>query len=181
MVGEKRYNTLRLKLSRLFVYSKWLKVSRKVESCSLGKAQTIGVTFAVSKPADLDQIHKVLKLLSKKGIKTLALGYIPEKKPDDFYLSEKSFNFFSDKDLDFLLQPKCQSALKFQDTEFDILIDLGTEQYYPMELLLIKSKARFKVGWYTQNSPFDFMINTKKEQGLDYYFSQVMHYLNNLK
>ena len=181
MVGDKKYNSLKLKLSRLFAYKKAIKAARVAETCSLDKAQTVGVTFAVRKPADLEQIRKVLKALAALKIKTFALGYIPEKKPGDFYLSEKSFNFFSDKDLDFLLQPKAEDALAFQDSVFDILIDLGTEQYYPMELLLNKSKAKFKVGWYCDNSPFDLMINTPKEQGLEYYFSQVLHYLKNLK
>ncbi|MBI9068756.1 MAG: hypothetical protein JEZ09_15785 [Salinivirgaceae bacterium] len=177
MVGTKKYSSLKLKISKLFITKS---IQRTIEVCSIDKAQKVGVTFAVRKASDLIIVKKIIKSLADKGLKTFALGYIPEKKPDDFYLSEKSLNFFSDKNLDWLLRPNSASALEFQESNFDILIDLGTEAYYPMDLLIRKSKAKFKVGWYCENSPFDFMINIEKNKGLEYYYTQVIHYLNNL-
>lgn len=177
MANEKRYNRLKLKLSKLFL-SKSLKNSQRITKvCSLQKASTIGITFAATSSTHLTKINKFIKELNSMGIKTSALGYIPEKKPTDFFLSEKTINFFYDKELDWLYRTKNLAALEFQETEFDILIDINSNAYYPMQLLLNKSKAQFKVGKFCENSPFDLMIDVKKSTDLQFYFDQTIHYL----
>jgi hypothetical protein len=181
MKTQKRYNSIKLRLSKLFLSSNPENSKRKVKTCSINKASKVGVSFVVKNPTELELIKKFLKQLSILGIKTFALGYIPEKKPHDFYLSEKSCNFFCDKELDWLLRPKTNAATEFQNSEFDILIDLGSYSYYPMQQLLINSKATFKVGWFTENSPFDLMMDIDPKKGLDFYFTQVMHYLSIIK
>lgn len=179
---KKKYNPLKLKFSKLFLHSFKKDAGRKSEIVPLKQAKSVGVTFVVMNPGELDIVKKVLKQIAALGIKTFALGYIPEKKPKDFYLSEKAFNFFHDKELDWLLRPKSAAALEFQNTNFDILIDLGSYDYYPMQYLLYKSKARFKVGWYIndEEGPFDFMMNIHRKEGHEYYISQVLHYLSKL-
>jgi len=178
MAKEKKYNRFKLNLSKWILAKGSNKIVHNPIACSLEKAKTVGITFIATSPKDLEEIKKFLKELSTKEIKTFALGYIPEKKPHDFYLSEKAFNFFYDKELDWLLQPKSSAALEFQKAEFDILIDFSTISYYPMEILLHNSKARFKVGQFIENSPFDLMINLKDSDNFRYYFEQVVHYLS---
>ncbi|MFA6402532.1 MAG: hypothetical protein WCX31_13070 [Salinivirgaceae bacterium] len=181
MIVQKKYNPIKLKLSKLFGGSGAENFKRKVKACSIEKAATVGVSFVVTSPNELEEIKKILKQLHSLGIKTFALGYIPEKKPHDFYLSEKSCNFFCDKELDWFLRPNNVAAAEFQNSTFDILIDLGSYSYYPMQHLLNNSKATFKVGWYTDNGPFDLMMNIDPKKGLDFYFTQVLHYLSILK
>jgi hypothetical protein len=126
----------------------------------------------------LIEINKFIKEINLMGITTSAIGYLPEKKQDDFFLSEKTITFFNDKELDWLYRLKNEEAIKFQNTQFDILIDINSCEYFPMYLLLQKSKALFKVGKLIKdNSPFDFMINIKKTSDLQFYFEQVVHYL----
>lgn len=178
MAKTKTYNKLKLKISKWVVAKALSKIKPNTKACSLEQASSIGVTFAATSQKDLEVIKKLLKELSAKGIKTFALGYIPEKKPSDFYLSEKAFNFFYDKELDWLLRPNSASALEFQSTKFDVLIDFGSISFYPMQVLIIQSNAQFKVGQYMDNSPFDLMINLKNQNDFRYYFDQVVHYLS---
>lgn len=180
MEQKKKYNALKLAMS------KWLKKPEKnqskrvVEVCSLNNAKTVGVTFVVWNQNEMELIKKFLKQLTNMGINTFALGYIPEKKPNDFYLSEKSCNFFYDKELDWFLRPNSTSAVEFREKKFDILIDIGGFSFYPLQHLLFAAKASFKVGRFVENSPFDFMLNIEPNKGNDYYFSQVIHYLSQL-
>lgn len=181
MVKQKKYNSLKLKLG------KW-KLNRLVKNsnrcaivCPLGQAKTIGISFTVNNQDELEKIRKILKRLAERNIQTYALGYIPVKKPNDFYLSQKSFNFFSDSDLDISLIPKSESVKEFIDTKFDILIDFGSEGYFPMNYMINVSKAAFKVGWFGNNQPFDLMLNIDKKAGVEYYFDQVLHYLEKIK
>lgn len=177
MQKVKKYNGLKLKLSKLVLEKHLKSVVHEPKTCSIENAKSVGITFAVTSRDQLDKIKKLLKELASMDIQTYALGYIPEKKPDDFYLSQKSFNFFYDKELDFLLRPKNESAIEFEHTPFDILIDFGSVDYYPMNVVIRKSKAKFKIGFYEEDGFFDLMINIKNKQDYKYFFEQVIHYL----
>ncbi len=181
MIKEKIYNSFKLKLSNWELKRSLKKENRIVKVCSLSQAKTIGISFIVNKQDDLEKIRRILKTLADKGIQTYALGYIPVKKPNDFYLSQKSFIFFSDADLDFLLRPKNNSVIEFINTKFDILIDFSSEGYFPMNYMLRKSKAGFKVGWYGEVQPFDLMLNIDKKADVEYYFEQALYYLEKIK
>lgn len=181
MVKQKKYNSLRLKLGK-WKLKRFLKANpRQTTVCSLANAKTIGISFAVNNHEELERIRKILRRLSERNIQTFALGYLPVKKPNDFYLSQKSFNFFSDSDLNFSLVPDNVAVKEFVDTKFDILIDFATEDYFPMDYVLNVSKASFKVGWFGNNQPFDLMLNIDKNAGVEYYFDQVLHYLDKIK
>ena len=177
MAVNKRYNSLKLKLSRWVLANNLKKAQRVIQICSLQNASTIGVTFVAKSPTHLKDVNKFIKELNTRGIKISALGYIPEKKPNDFFLSDKTINFFYDKELDWLYRSKNEEAIRFQNTEFDILIDIDGYEYFPMQLLLNSSKARFKVGRFCENSPFDLMIDVKKSSDIKFYFEQITHYL----
>ena len=178
MASPKRYNSLKLKLGRFFLERKLRRTKRNVQVCPIHQAKTVGITFVVNSPNDLENIRKYLKKLNDHGITTYSMGYIPVKKPHDFYLSQDNFNFFSDKELDWQLRPKSTDAIDFVNHKFDILIDMGTINYFPMYYLVSSSQAKFKVGLFDEHQPvFDFMINIDKKAGYDYYFDQVLHYL----
>lgn len=181
MVKQKKYNSLKHKLGKWKLNRLLKNNSREAVVCPLSQAKTIGISFTVNNQDELEKIRKILKRLAERNIQTYALGYIPVKKPNDYYLSQKSFNFFSDADLDFFLIPKSESVNEFINTKFDILIDFGSEEYFPMNYMINVSKAAFKVGWFGSNKPFDLMLNIDKKAGVEYYFDQVVHYLEKIK
>jgi len=181
MAKEKRYNSLKLKFGRYFLKRELKDFHRRVKPCSISNAENVGITFVVNDQDELEIIRKLLKKLNAAGLKTFALGYLPVKKPNDFYLSQKGFNFFSDADLDFVLRPKSEAVVEFLGTEFDLLIDFDTEKYFPMNYVLRTSKAKFKVGWYGDDLPFDLMMDIQRKAGLEYYLDQTMLYLEKIK
>ncbi len=180
MAEQKKYNSFKLMLGKRALRSKLSKRQPMVKSCSLKDAKTVGISFIAKQPAQIDGIKQFVRSLSENGIQTYVLGYIPVKKPDDFYLSQKGFNFFSDQELDFFLRPKSAQTDEFMNMKFDILIDLGSEQYFPMLYLLSLSQAKFKVGWATEPSPFDLTLSIDKSASQEYYFEQLTHYLTQL-
>ena len=183
MTEEKKYNRFKQKISNWLLQKDLKNNNRTVNVCSLQKAKSIGLTSVVASKKELDNIKVFYKKLLSEGIDISVVCYIPEKKPDDFYLSDKQFNFFHDKDLDFFYRLKKQEAIDFQNTDFDILIDINdANKWYPMHQLISKSKAKFKVGRFTtNNSPFDLMINIKESDEISYYFEQVLYYLEKFK
>jgi NDP-sugar pyrophosphorylase family protein len=178
MSNENKYNKLKQKIGK-WLLSKQLKNSnRSADFCSLQKAKKIGLTAVVFSKKELDSIKIFYKKIAALGVDVVAVCYIPEKKADDFYLSNKQFNFFHDKDLDFFYRIKKQEINDFQNTEFDILIDINcADKWLPINNLIKASKAKFKVGRFVENSPFDFMINIKDTDDNNFYYEQVMIYL----
>ncbi len=178
----KKYNPIKLKVAQWSLRRSVKKgTNRKVKVCSLDSAQTVGILFAIDDRKTLDKVRSMLKKLQQNNIQTYALGYIPVSKPDDFYLSQKGFNFFSDNDLSFFLAPNNEAAIEFMSAEFDILIDLYSEPYFPTNYIIQKSNAKFKVGCTCESKPFDLMIDVQNNTNADYYFEQVLHYLEMLK
>ncbi len=180
MASQKKYNAFKLMLGNRALRKLVRKRKPQLVACSLNNAKTVGITFIANQPSQIEAIKQFVKMLADKGIQPCVLGYIPVKKPDDFYLSQKGFNFFTDKELDYCLRPKGEQTHEFMTTKFDILIDIGSEQYFPMLYLLTASEAKFKVGWATEPSPFDLTLNIPKSASQSYYFEQVTHYLTQL-
>lgn len=182
MILEKKYNPIKLKIGQIKLNRIIKKAPvRNVKICPLGNIKTAGILFAINDQNSLEQIRRMLKKLQKREIKTYALGYIPVKKPDDFYLSQKGFNFFSDNDLNFFLMPKSETVQEFINAEFDVLIDIFSEQYLPNSFIINLAKTRFKVGGICERKPFDLMIDVDKQTEPEYYFDQVLYYLEKLK
>lgn len=177
MASEKKYNALKLRLSSLLLARNLKQEGRNVKVCNIQQAKTVGVTFVVNNKEHVKEVKGFLKELMDRGLKTFALGYIPVKKPDEYYLSQKAFNFFSDKDLDWLLRPVNGPANEFIKAPFDILIDIDSDEFFPMHYVIEKSKAGFKVGRFGQQQTFDFMMNINKSEGIKEYYTQLIHYL----
>jgi hypothetical protein len=180
MATQKKYNTFKLMLGRYALRNLLRKQKRHIVSCALKNAKTVGITFIANHPSQIEVVKQFVKSLADKGIQPCVMGYIPVKKPDDFYLSQKGFNFFSDKELDLSLRPTMPQTSEFINTKFDILIDIGSEHYFPMLYLISASEAKFKVGWANEPSPFDLTLSIPKSASQTYYFEQVTHYLTQL-
>jgi hypothetical protein len=106
------------------------------------------------------------------------LGFIDEKELPADYQSKLEFDFFTRKDLSRFYKPGGNTVKNFIQEDYDILIDLTSEEVIPLRYILNYSRARFKVGFYSEeNQPYyDLMINMKKYNMIDF-IDQVNHYL----
>ena len=89
---------------------------------------------------------------------TLLTYYHSDKLPDNVIpdpgkvlLSKNECNWFG--------KPTVAEALNFTCSDLDILIDLTSEECFPMQYIVVASKASFKVGRCAySNNPYDFMV-----------------------
>ena len=88
-----------------------------------------------------------------------------------------SKKLITDNDFDFLFRPKGAMATNFAKSQFDVLVDLNSAGYYPLRQMLYNSGARFRVGRYSDNQPFDLMISIGDDRDANYYFEQILFYL----
>lgn len=157
-----------------------LNANRRVVTCNLHSARSVGLLSNIEDEAHYEVVKSYVKYLKNEGIKEVkAMCYCHVKEQPDYLKPSINFDFLYKKEVNFLKKAKGQTVKNFTDTPFDILIDLSTRHETTLDFLLASSLARFKVGKYdVEHSLFyDFMINVDSNPSLDYYITQLNHYL----
>jgi hypothetical protein len=130
--------------------------------------------------------HKTIKryvahLKEEEGIrKIMAFGYFDGKEAPHYLQSKLEFDFFSKKDLNWMSKPSGLAVNNFVAESYDILIDLSMESYVPLRHVLNRSKAKFKVGLYSEENEkyYDLMISIQNAKSLPHFIEQVNYYLS---
>ncbi|MBN2274433.1 MAG: hypothetical protein JXR41_02900 [Bacteroidales bacterium] len=136
---------------------------RIVTICNIQHAKSIGLIYNATEFVSFEIIKDFAKKLSQHSNVSI-LGYVNSKKLIDHYLYRKGFDFFSRNDLNWYYKPVSEVTDVFVKKEFDILIDLSLEKYYPIQYIVALSPAKFKVGIFSQNEKhLDLMIDIEKE------------------
>ncbi len=147
-------------------------------SVFLDDANSIGLLFDAT---SLDERNIVLDFgeqLKKKGKQVKLLGYFDAKlKSSDF-----AFKHFDKKQLDWALRPKKEVMESFASKSFDLLVNLSQKAVAPLDYIAAHSKARFRVGPFTENTfCYDLMIDHDEKKGLEHFLKQVLHYLERMQ
>jgi hypothetical protein len=156
---------LKRKVGR-YVLDKQLRVKvRRMKSCNLREAKTIGLLFDATQPFSFEIIKDLVKDLSSTAKEVKVLGYVDSKQMIDHYLYRKGFEFFTRTHLNWFSKPQSDAVNDFIKKDFDILLNLSLEQSYPVNYIFALSNARFKAGrYFDDNMQADFMINIEKEK-----------------
>jgi hypothetical protein len=120
------------------------------------QAHHIGIMFSVEDKQKHLDVKEFIHHLEQDGKQVQVLEYLPLKKEN----YEFKFDFFTIKDLTFWGKIDSEQALKFSETKFDYLFYIDCD-LNPLALyLLALSKARCRVGRFTENgnSFFEMMI-----------------------
>jgi len=167
------------KLGNLILRQKLKKVKRKRAICNLDMAKTVGIIFNATNQQSYDRASKFAHFLMTKDIHVLAIGYVENKEMLKFYSEKHGFKFFSRKNINWWGKPKNPSIDYFIEREFDILIDLSLDSFFPIDYIVALSVGKLKVGRYIDGpNHFDFMLDISKKKTLDNLINQVELYLS---
>lgn len=149
-----------------FVLRKQIRhLKRKVQSCNLDEANSIGVLFNATHSVSFDIVKNYVKELSLKHKNISVLGFVDSKQLIDHYLYRKGFEFFTRNELNWYNKPENDAVTAFLKEEFDVLINLNLDDIYPIKYILSLSKAKFKVGRLTDTHNYhDLMIDIEGEK-----------------
>ena len=141
-------------------------------------SKKIGLLFDATDPEQRYQVLDFSKSLINKGKELHILGFIDAKEASD----NLSFKHFNKTSLDFYLKPKSENVVQFQNTPFDILINLSMTIQLPLEYICALSKAHLRVGPFTEKTYcYDLMIDTSKgNQDLRHFINQVEFFLKRM-
>lgn len=157
---------------------------RRVRACGLISAKKVGIMHDATDEAQFEIARKLLFVLQKHISFVKALGFVDNKELSDFHLQPLEFSFFCKNDLDWLGFPKEEAVAEFCNTDFDILICLDLEDKVPINYVKIRSKAGFKVGFYSETNSdlLDVMISLDEENtSVEELVKQILHYLENIR
>lgn len=151
-----KMNFLKLKTKSQLKRNKALR-----DNVPYNKAVTVGVIFSVEDKQKHDIIKDFIKRLEHDGKKVKVISFLPKNKENYEFL----FDFFTEKDLTFWGNITSGNAITFSETAFDYLYYLDKEPNDIIMNLLAKSKAKCRVGKYTDTHQlyFELMIESSGE------------------
>lgn len=156
---------IRSKVGNYVLRKSLKKQKRKMQSCNLHKAVSIGIIFNATHVFSFEVIKDFVKELSTTAKEIFVLGFVDSKQMIDHYLYRKGFEFFTHNQLNWYKKPEGEIIKEFINKDFDILFYLSLEDIYPLRYILALSKAKFKVGRFFENDEYlDFMIDIEKEK-----------------
>lgn len=151
-------------------------VPRNLAAC--GK---VGIVYvATDEQAHGHVRNYVKKIKDELGIHRIqCLGYSEEKVMPHYLHAKLHFDAIHQKDLNWYRIPGGNTVNNFIAEEFDVLIDLSLTDHLPIQYIVAKSRARFKVGrWGDSNRHLlDMMIDMAGANSLSQYIAQVDRYL----
>jgi hypothetical protein len=155
------------------------KLSRDKSVQDFESASYAIIIFDTLLPDSLNPIKEFTSFLHQFEIRTTILGLVAQKETPQEMLLWSNVEFINQKDTNWHGGPKGAIANSFFSKEPDLLFVINFKENLTIEYLTQLSRAKFKVGCYTENqNDLDFMINPAKSQcDVNYFIEQVKHYI----
>ncbi|MBK7382118.1 MAG: hypothetical protein IPP83_01915 [Flavobacteriales bacterium] len=158
-----------------------LPVGRKPIARNLGMARKVAIVYVVEDEAAHNHVRNYVKRIKEElGLSNImALGYSDQKVMPHYLHAKLNFNAICQKDLNWYRIPQGNTVQNFMAEEFEIIIDLTMQDRLPIQYIMAKSRARFKVGRWSESNKkiLDMMIDMAGSQSLPQLIQQIHHYL----
>lgn len=146
---------------------------------SMEAANSIGIAFDSSDPANDTVILSFAERLRSEGKEVDILGLVKDKKTE----SKDGMAVLNPKSLNWAGVPQGETVEKFSGKKFDLLLACFTGENLPLEYIAGTSQARWRVGVYaeTKTGLYDMMVNVGERKDLPYLLEQMVYFLNYIK
>ena len=139
---------IRTQAGSYFLHKGIASLIRNKKLVNINTAGAVGILFELTDDSVYYAIQKYFQKLQEKKIKVKALGYASNKLVTNHFLPVLSFDFFNSRQLNWFQLPKAQCVQDFIEADFDICINIASENVFPLKFISGMSKARLKVGAY---------------------------------
>lgn len=155
---------------------------RKKNLLNLADAKTVALLFNADEREEFELVKKYVAYLKELGKKVKVVGYYTTKELMSMSYSKLEYTFFSVKELNWHQKPNDLYINNFIAEEHDILLDLNIHDFFPLTYIAALSKAKCKVGKYTEEygEIYDLMIETDVSKGMKYFLRNVDTYIDML-
>lgn len=145
---------------------------------SFAEASSIGIIYTyegIKKEAIISAF--IEKIKQERNVESLCFN------PDKTIILDTERPVFNIYELSMLGKINSPDTVSFLGEKFEYLFHLDFELSDITEVLLIKSKARCRIGLHSNSfgNPYELMIGINKSAGLDNLIEQMLKYVNALK
>ncbi|KAF0198703.1 MAG: hypothetical protein FD166_1344 [Bacteroidetes bacterium] len=174
---------LRIRLGKRFLNKEAAKLYRRRKAVNLEATREIGILFHMQSEVDYDRVCRFSRELQEVGKRVQVIGFYDYRKLPPYYAQKLAYDIILPGHLDIFYRPKVDFVAKFIEYEFDMLIDLGTSDDFPLHYIATLSKAGFKLGRSSGEGglPYDLMIETGNLIESDELIRQIVHYTSAFK
>ncbi len=121
-------------------------INRPIKSVSLNAAKYIGILYRIEEEKSYVILSNYVDKLLATGKILRIVGYHDHKYVPHYCIPKLKYDFFCQKEQNWVGIPNAPFVDEFVNEPFDMLIDLSMEPIFPLQYILAKSVARFKVG-----------------------------------
>jgi hypothetical protein len=172
------FDKIKSKIGYWLLDKKAAKVKREVKFINLNDAKEIALIANIDGIDKYKIISEFIGWLRNKGKTVYVVAFVENDEFKNFFSKEKSILFFNKKNITWYGKPRNVKYNDFIDKEFDILIDTSLNQIITFHYLVALSKAKMKVGKYSEKYDYyDFVIDVGDNNDFAYFINQIKHYL----
>ena len=148
-------------------------IERNLKLSGIEDAHKIGILWHSS---ELDAYLYISDYLRNTQAIVRNLCYTKRLEP-----GQELYNTFTGKDLNIFGLPASGKVMQFVDINFDLLLNISTQDLFPLNAITALSKASFKIGW-SKLKPryFDLNIDIQKNLNSLFLVKQQIFYLGQL-
>ena len=154
--------------------------NRKVQYHNFDSAKSVNLIFNADNSDEFKIVKNFIKELSDSGKTVNAVGFVKNKDDITKHLFKKGVNFFSLKELNLYGKPKNTDVTDFINDSPDILLNLSMINTFPIQYIMVLSKAVFKVSDFKDFHYSDLTFDITKNNTLEYLLEQTKFYLKSI-
>lgn len=140
------------------------------KAVGLEDAQTVAILFNATEVDQRTTVLKFAQQLKNLGKRVKLLGYFEVDMTDANF----SFDFFSNRNLDWALRPKGEAVEHFLSQSYDLFFNLRSQSDALSEYLACLVRAGLKIGPVPENkSCYDLMIDATPGTSLGQFIQQI--------
>jgi len=176
-------NKIKNKIGNYILKQEKHRVRKNKQIINLKDAKTIGILYRIIDEETHNCVSDFIKTMQDKQIHIHAIGITEYKDIPHYCYPKITYSFLTLKNINWYFKPIGKEVNDFLNKEFDIVIDLTTEKYLPIQYLLSQVKAKFIVGKYYDNSThyYDMMLKVDKPTKIADFIKVIVDYLNIIK
>jgi hypothetical protein len=148
---------------------------------NLVQASKVGIVYVADDEKAFHSVRNYVKRLKEEyGIsRVLALGYVHGKHLPAHLSTRLNFDQFTSADCNWFGIPGGNTVRNFVVEEYEVLMDFTLEDRLPVQSVVARSRARFKVGRYSESNErfLDMMIDMAGSNSLGQLIAQVDNYM----
>ncbi len=156
--------------------------TKEAQPVSFEQATKFAVLFYVREEAEMNAVNDFISFLWSKKKSTFIIGATTGFPVAKSKVTNMNFIQLREDEITWNNIPKGYRITNYLENEFDILIDLTQEDYFPLLYVLAAAKAKIKVGRYDRNKyeQYHFMVDTWRKPDIYNFTTQIKQYLQSL-